>query len=243
MTNQKTKVHLNPKKILIGLLGIIGILVGLSIYGQKIRFFGVADIRGASHEFFLELIMQAFYLDAEGNIPTYTNALLLFIPALLLVFISMWKSSFHDKFRFHWLGLGLIFLFLSFDEAAVLHERLIKPMRAISDAGGVFHFAWIIPGMIAVVLFGLTFLLFFLHLDKRFKILFFISLAVYISGVIGGEMVSGYFAASLGQKNYTYAVVASIEESIEMIGCSLIIYSLLEYIKNQLPDGLTVKLT
>jgi lipid-A-disaccharide synthase-like uncharacterized protein len=243
MTNQNTTVHLNPKRILIGLLGIIVILVGLSIYGQKIRYFGVADIRGAWHEFLLELLMQVFYLDAEGNIPTYTNALLLFIPALLLVFISMWKNSLHDKFRFHWLGLGLIFLFLSFDEAAVLHERLIKPMRAISDAGGVFHFAWIIPGMIAVILFGLTFLLFFLHLDKKFKILFFISLAVYISGVIGGEMVSGYFAASLGQKNYTYAVVASFEESIEMIGASLIIYSLLEYIKTYLPEGLILKVS
>ena len=53
-------------------------------------------------------------------------------------------------------------------------------------------------------------------------------------------MVSGYFAANLGIKNYTYAVVASLEESVEMIGCSLIIYSLLEYIKNYLPEGLTL---
>lgn len=243
MTNQKTKVHLNPKKILIGLLGIIGILVGLSIYGQKIRFFGVADIRGASHEFFLDLLMQAFYLDTEGNISTHFNALLLFIPALLLILLSMWKSSNGDKFRLHWLGLGLIFLFLSFDEAAGFHERLIKPMRAILNTGGIFHFAWIIPGMIVVALFGLTFLAFFLHLEKKFKILFFISLAVYIGGVIGGEMISGYYASKVGQKAFAYAVAASFEESIEMIGCSLIIYSLLEYIKNQLPDGLTVKLT
>jgi len=243
MTNQNTTIHIYPKRILIGLLGIIGILIALSIYGQRIRFFGVADIRGAWHEFWLDLLMQAFYLDAEGNISTHVNALLLFLPALLLILISMWKNTNGDKFRLHWLGLGLIFLFLSFDEAAVLHERLIKPTRAILDTGGIFHFAWIIPGMIVVALFGLTFLTFFLHLDKKFKVLFFFSLAVYIGGVIGGEMLSGYVAANLGQKNFTYAVVASIEESIELIGASLIAYSLLEYIRYYLPDGITVKMT
>lgn len=242
MTSQTATIKFNPKQILIILLVLVGVIVGLSIYGQKIRFFGVADIRGYWHEFLLDLLMSAFYLDAEGNIPTFVNALLLFIPALLLAFIGAWKNSVKDKFRFHWMGLTLIFLFLSFDEAAVLHERLIKPMRAIAGTEGFFYFAWIIPGMIAVALFGLIFLMFFLHLDKKFKILFFLSLAVYIGGVIGGEMVSGYFAANLGQKNFTYAVVASLEESVEMIGCSLIIYSLLEYIKTHLPEGFTVKM-
>lgn len=245
MTNQTTTINikLNTKHILIALITVVAGLVALSIWGQHIRFFGVADIRGYWHEFLLDLLMSAFYLDSEGNVPTFANALLLFIPSLLLAFIAAWKNSIKDKFRLHWFGLALIFLYLSFDEAAVLHERLIKPMRAISDAGGVFHFAWVIPGMIGVVLFGLVFLMFFLHLEKKFKILFFLSLAVYILGVIGGEMVSGYFAANLGQKNYTYAVVASLEESVEMFGCTFIIYSLLEYIKHYLPEGMTLKVT
>ncbi len=243
MENKNITIKLNSKHILLFLLAIVAVLVGLSIYGQKIRFFGVADIRGYWHEFLIDLLISAFYLDREGNIPTFANALLLFIPALLLFFIGAWKNTIMDKFRFHWVGLALIFLLLSFDEAAVLHERLIKPMRNFVDAGGVFHFAWVIPGMIAVALFGLIFLMFFLHLDRKFKVLFFVSLAVYISGVIGGEMVSGYFAANLGQKNYTYAVVASLEESVELLGCSLIIYSLLEYIKHYLPEGLTLKVS
>lgn len=243
MENQNITIKLNSKRILFFLLAIVAALVGLSIYGQKIRFFGVADIRGYWHEFLLDLLMSAFYLDGEGNIPTFANALMLFIPALLLAFIGSWKNAVRDKFRFHWIGLALVFLLLSFDEASVLHERLIKPMRNFVDAGGAFHFAWVVPGIIAVALFGLTFLMFFLHLDKKFKILFFVSLAVYIGGVIGGEMVSGYYAANLGQKNFTYAVVASLEESVEMIGCSFIIFSLLEYIKTHLPDGLPVKIT
>lgn len=243
MTNQNTTIQINPKRVLIFLIALVVILVILSIWGQRIRFFGVANIRGPWHEFLLDQLMQNFYLDAEGNIPTYTNALLLFIPSVLLLGISLWKSSVKDKFRFHWLGLSLIFFYLSIDEMTVLHEKLIKPMRAIFGAEGFFYFAWVIPGLIAVALFGLVYLIFFLHLDKKFKWLFFISLGVYIGGVIGGEMVSGYFASMLGQKNMTYAIVSSLEESIEMFGCALIIYSLLEYIKYYLPEGLSLKVT
>lgn len=243
MTNQNITIHINPKKVLIFLLTLIAILVGLSIWGQRIRFFGVADIRGPWHEFLMDQLMQNFYMDAEGNITTYTNALLLFIPSVLLLAISLWKNSVKDKFRFHWFGLSFIFFFLSIDEMTVLHESLIKPMRAIAGADGFFYFAWVIPGMIAVALFGLVYLLFFLHLDKKFKLLFFISLGMYIGGVIGGEMLSGYYAAALGLKNIKYATITSLEESIEMIGCSFIIYSLLEYIKHYLPEGINLKAT
>ena len=243
MTSQTASIKLNPKRILIFLLFMVGVIVGLSIWGQKIRFFGIADIRGAWHEFLLDQLMQNFYLDAEGNITTYINALLLFIPALLLAAISSWKISVKDKFRFNWVGLALIFFFLSIDEAAVIHENMIKPMRAIAGAEGFFYFAWVIPGMVIVAIFGLVYLLFFLHLERKFKILFLVSLAVYIGGVIGGEMISGYYASLLGQKNFTYAVVASLEESIEYIGCSLIIYSLLKYIGHYLPEGITFRVS
>lgn len=243
MTNQTTTIKINPQRILIILLGMVAVIVALSIYGQKIRFFGVADIRGPWHEFLIDQLMQNFYLDAEGNITTFINALLLFIPSLLITIIGVWKLSIKDKFRFHWVGLALIFLFLSFDEAAVIHENMIKPMRAIVGSEGFFYFAWIIPGMIMVVAFGLLYLMFFLNLENKFKILFLVSLGVYISGVIGGEMISGYYASTIGQKNFTYAVIASLEESIEYIGCSLIIFSLLKYIEQYLPEGITFKIS
>lgn len=241
MTLQNPIITINPKRILIFFVSVVAILVGLSIWGQHIRFFGVADIRGYWHEFLIEIMMTAFYLDNESNVPTYINALLLFLPALLLAAIGAWKNLTKDKFRFQWIILALVFFVLSVDEIASFHERLIKPMRAMFGSEGFFFFAWIIPGIAAVVLFGFAFLTFFLHLEKKFELLFFFSLAVYISGVIGGEMVSGYFAANLGQKNYTYAVVASLEESVEMLGCTLIIYSLLEYLKHYLPEGLIIK--
>jgi hypothetical protein len=243
MTNQTPTIKLNSKGILITLFIATAILVGLSIWGQHIRYFGIADIRGAWHEFWLDHLMQSFFLDREGNITAFYNALLLFIPSQLLAIISVWKFSIKDKYRFFWLGLSLIWLFLSFDEASGLHETLIKPMRQIYGADGFLYFSWVIPGSIAVIIFGLIFLYFFLHLDKKFKFLFFFSLAVYIGGVIGGEMISGYVASLYGLRNFTYGVVASLEESLELLGCSILIYSLLEYIKQYLPEGFVFKVT
>jgi len=242
MPDSAVIIKLNKARVLYILLAVVVLLVILSIYGQYIRYFPRdIDVRGPWHEMVIDTLNKSFFLDNEGNIPTYFNALLLFIPSILLAVIAAWKNVVRDKFRVHWTALSFIFLLLSVDEAAVLHEQIIKPIRAISEAGGVLYFGWVIPGVVVVILFLIVYLMFFLHLDRKFKILFFISLGLYISGVLGGEMVSGYFAERLGQKNFTYAIVASLEESVEMIGASLIIYSLLEYIQQYMPEGLRLK--
>lgn len=242
MSDTNTIVKLNPTRVLIVLLAIIVLLVGFSIWGQSLRLLPTYfDIRGPWHEFVIDLLIHAFYLDNEGNIPTYFNTILLFVPAILLGLISMWKSSVRDKFRFQWWGLALLFLLLSMDEAAVLHERLIKPMSAITEARGAFYFGWVVPGAAFVMLLALAYIPFFLKLEDKFKLLFLVSMALYFGGAIGGEIVSGYFAQALGQKNFTYAVIASIEESVEMIGASLLIFSLLKYLEHYLPEGIVLK--
>jgi hypothetical protein len=245
MTNTAPTIKIHPKRALLILSACSVLLVVLSIWGQYLKYFsGSYDIRGPIHEFFIDLLMQAFYMDAEGNVPTYFNTIVLFIPAILFAVISAWKFSIKEKFGFHWLGLALIFLYLSMDEAAVLHERLIKPMRSIINFegyGGIFYFAWVIPGIAAVIIFLLAYLRFFLHLENKFKLLFFVSLAIYLSGVIGGELLSGHFAETIGLKNFTYAMYTSLEESLELFGASMIAYSLLAYINQYLPDGIIFK--
>jgi hypothetical protein len=244
MSDTTPTIKINPKGILITLLAISALLVGLSIWGEYLKYFGVGDIRGPIHEFLLDLLMHSFYTDAEANVPTYFNTIILFIPSLLFAIIAAWKYSVKDKFKFQWLGLSLVFLYLSLDEASVLHEKLIPPMRALfnyESFGGILYFAWVIPGMAAVLLFMVAYLRFFLNLENKYKFLFFISLAIYVSGIIGGEMLSGHFAETIGLKNFTYSTYTSLEESLEWIGCSLIIYSLLTYIKQYLPDGFIVK--
>lgn len=245
MQNSTPTIKINPKKVLFTLFAIIVLLVCLSIWGQYLKYIPSSfDMHGAIHEFGVDLLMHSFYTDSEANVPTYFNTIILFIPSILLAMIGLSKISINDKFKFHWIGLAIIFLYLSMDEAAVIHEKLIKPMRSLvnfESYGGVFYFAWVIPGIAAVLLFIVTYLRFFLHLENKYKFLFFISLAIYVSGIIGGEMLSGHFAGTVGLRNFTYAVYTSIEESLEWIGASLTIYSLLKYMQQYLPEGITIK--
>lgn len=243
--SNSTTIKLNPKIVLTVLLTLSAILIGLSIRGQYLKYFpGTIDIHGAWGEFRLDFLMQGFYVDLEANIPSYFNTILLFIPALLLWGIATWKFSISDKFKIHWAGLAFIFLYLSIDEAAALHERLIKPMRSIVNFegySGLFYFAWVIPGIAVVILFLLAYLRFFFHLENKYKVLFFISIGIYVGGIIGGEMISGHYAETIGLRNFEYAMFTSLEESLEWIGCSLTIYSLLRYIQQYIPEGITFK--
>jgi len=232
MPNQFPPIRIRPVRVTIAFFAITVLLVLLSIAGQYLKYTpGAVDIRGPVHEYFIGLLIHEFYLDNEGNVPTYFNVFLLILPAFLLYAIAGIKRNVGDKFRWHWMALALIFLLLSIDEMVGFHESLIKPMRSIMGAGGFLYFAWVVPGIGAVVLFGIAFLRFFLHLETKFKLLFFFSLALYLAGAVGGEMISGHYAALLGQRNLTYAVVASLEESIEFSGAILINYSLFKYIE------------
>ncbi len=248
MTDFTPVIKIKSNKILIILCLATLALVALSVLGQAIKYGVIYIYMGGPwnswKEFGVDLLMQSFFMDWEGNIPTYFNTIILFLPALLFALIHAWKKQTADKFRFHWLGLAVIFLLLSIDEAASLHERLIKPMRDsfnYEGYSGIFFFAWIIPGLIVVGLFALTYLRFFLSLNKKDKLLFFFSITLYVGGVIGGEMLSGHLAETIGQKNFTYAALTSVEESLEFFGASLLAYWLLEYIKDHLPNGIQLK--
>lgn len=236
MGRQPAVAVLNPKRVLMTLLGVVIFLVAMSIWGQYLRFYQeFADIR-VWMEFFLDLLNHKFYLDGETNIPTWFNTALLLGISGLFWAIAIVRMSEREKYRFHWAGLAVLFLLMSVDELSVLHEMLIQPMRAWLGLGGWFYFGWVIPGAVLVGVLALAYLRFYLHLDPGFKGLFLGSLVLYFLGAIGGEMLSGRVASAIGQKNFTYGVFASVEESVELVGASLLIYTLLRYIEASLPD-------
>jgi len=231
LNNQHASVHFWPARVLIVLIGIVVLLVGLSIWGQYLRFFlGSVDMR-ASMEIGLDLLTHKFYMDAETNIPTWFNTVLLVWVAMLFWFIGVLKQREKAPYRWHWMGLGALFGVLSIDELAVLHEMLIQPFRDFTGVGGWLYFAWVLPGLAFVALMTLVYAAFFYRLEGKTRKLILISLAVYFAGVIGGEMLSGRVASEIGQRNFTYAVIASLEESVEMTGAALLIYTLLDYIE------------
>lgn len=204
-------------------IAVIGVVV-LSVIGQSLKYSGWL-VRG----------VDEFYVDAENNIPTYFASFLLLLSAFLLALVAAWKSRLRDRFCRHWAVLAGLLLLLSIDETASLHERLSRPIRALLDVDGWFYYAWVIPGFIFVLLFALSYLKFFFYLPKAFKGLFWGAGLLYIAGALGVELIGGQYADLYGRDNFTYSLIATVEETLEFSGSTLLIYALLQYLARHVP--------
>ena len=97
-------------------------------------------------------LVTLFDFDYECNIPTLYSSIALIISSALLFLIALnckkKKSSYIP-----WLGLSLIFLFLSIDEINSIHEKLTVPFREMLGASGFLYFTWVIPYGLALAVF------------------------------------------------------------------------------------------
>lgn len=177
-------------------------------------------------------LMQMFNFNTERNIPTLFSALLLVFASILLAFIAYERKQLQQSYVM-WFMLSFIFLFLTIDEVSSFHESLTPFLNKHLKTSGLLYFSWVIPYGIATLLIGLGSLRFLASLPTQTKKLFIYAGLIFVSGAIGIEMISGFYAQKNGDFNMLYACLYSIEETFEMFGIALFIYALLGYIANQ----------
>ncbi len=218
------KINITPtagKRIGRFLLLAVLLLTCLSLAGQFAKYYlGNDTLKG---------FVPVFYVDYESNVPTWWSSFALCFAASLLALIATVKVIRHDRFRWHWCALSVLFLLLSLDEVAMIHEYPIAPMRRAFDARGVLYYPWVLLGAGFVVVVGLAFLRFLLHLPRRTRNGCLLAAATFVGGAICVEMASGLQADLHGEENFTYAMIVSLEEFMEMIGVVIFIRTLLKY--------------
>lgn len=225
MSKSSTKIFVRPKRIVLGLtIGAI-LLVLASIAGQISKYF-------LRHNYVFGLV-RLFNVDMELNFPTLFSTVILFIAAQLLLVIALLERKRLKSLYLNWIFLSCCFLLMAIDEELAFHEKLIEPMQKLFRGGplGGLLFAWIIPGMILILIISLVSLRFILQLPRKTRITFILSAVVYVTGSIGMEIIGGRYAQVYGGNNFTYAMITTVEESLEMAGTILFIYGLLDYIK------------
>jgi len=235
---EKGIIVIQSKKIVIYLIIILSILLLLHILVNIVFYY-----TGDQKLFGLNPLFNFFY---EKNFPTFFSTIILFFSSCLLTIIYYLKKNDVDKYRYSWGLLALIFLFLSLDEILELHEKLSAPMQRLLHIlpNSLEYWGWTIPYTIFLIFFSVAYIRFFLHLDKRFKIYFFISALLYILGALFFELIEGlYLTLQLPHittkqdvysimLSFPYFVMVTIEELFEFNGVILFIYSLIEYIKS-----------
>ena len=206
---------------------IVVILVAASLGATSLSF---AQIENHFLREVRDSVVRLAWVDGEGNIPTWYSSSLLLLCSVLLATIAAAQRQQRGRHVVGWLILALVFVFLSLDETAQLHELSIAPLRALFGTTGFLYYAWIVPAGICVVLFVSGYLRFLAELPERTRRLFLVAGVIFVGGALGVEAVSGNQASLHGEQNLTYHLIITVEELFEMAAIIVFIYALLDYI-------------
>ncbi len=216
---------LNPRKIAL----FLGALATYFALQSLIMEYLIENVLDADRHWALILAIDLFSVNAEETIPTWFATLLLFVAAALLAFIASGKYVQQDRFRHHWTGLAVIFLYLSMDEGAAIHEIMSDVLETTLQPTGYLYFAWQIAAAPLVILFAVLYLRFVFHLPARTRNLFFAAGLIYVGGAMVVEGISANRWYLDGGQTFEYLAIATIEEFMEMLGVVVLIYTLLSY--------------
>ena len=214
-------IILSPKKLAALLLIIV---LGLTFADAASRY--LMFVGGYDNQFGMQRQLD---LRSENNISTWYASTALLLAACLLAMIGFSKKRIGDRYTRHWIGLAVIFLFLSLDEAASLHEMTAAPLRNALHTTGYLYYAWVIPGSIAAMTIGLMYLGFLRGLPSQTRTLCLIAGTLYVGGAVGMEMLEGKQATFFGDQTVMYAIMVGVEESFEMLGVVVLVYALTSY--------------
>ena len=181
-------------------------------------------------------VMTLLDLNEERSIGTFYSVVELMACAAVLLVLSLAARRREARWRgdaLWWLGLGVLFVFMSADEGLALHEVLMFHVRKSLHASGILYYAWVIPYMGLVLVVVLLYVRFLLRLPRGIAIRFVIAGAVYVGGALGLEMVAGYLVETrgYGECSFPLEVEYLVEETMEMLGAAYFVTSLLRYIE------------
>lgn len=217
---------LSAKFILYTLLSITFILLILNILSYINLYTNNLD---DSNWFF-----RKFNFDEEKNAPNIFSGLLHIIAAFLLFRNGMIKLR-TPKMNQLWFSLSVLFLFVGLDEILRIHEMLNSYLRTIYDTSGIFHYIWVIPYGIGVIIIGLLSIKPLLKLPKKTFRLFMLAAFVFLFGAVGIEMFTGWYIDNQGLigkpllREQELFVFYTFEELFEMLGVIIFIHALVQF--------------
>ena len=183
----------------------------------------------------VQSLVRLFDTNGEANIPSWYSSSALLAASALLFVIATLKAQTADDYVLHWKCMGLIFLYLSLDETAVIHEMLSKPLQALLQTSGWLYYPWVLVAGFGIILLSILYAKFLLHLPAKIRRGCLLAGITFVCGAIVVECFQAK-QHSIGQNSAVDVLVTTtIEEFLEMTGIALFIHTLLQYLNEQLP--------
>ncbi len=166
-------------------------------------------------------------LNREQNVGAWYSTVLIFSCAFLLMIAGRRASEAYDRDARYWYILAIVFVALSFDEASSVHETLMDYIQPVLQTSGPLLYAWVVPALILVPVFGFLYIPFLRRLRSPYGIWFLVSGAVFVAGALGMEMVGGM----VEDNKLAFTVSFLIEESLELAGMTSFLLAVMSYLR------------
>jgi hypothetical protein len=173
----------------------------------------------SSHKHIFGLI-RYFDVGRESNFPTYISSVNLLIAAVLCCLIYLFSRFQHAFASRYWILLAAIFVFLSIDEATMIHERF-EGLRGFFPEWQVVpsRHSWLFAGVAVALILGGSMLPFLFALPRKLAISFVVGGALFAFGVIGMEFVGSLMLNhGFSPDGPAYQIRRLLEEACEMFG-------------------------
>ncbi|MGP1384425.1 MAG: hypothetical protein ACTS2F_12750 [Thainema sp.] len=220
--NRNSEINLSPRRVAIFLGGlVVAIAVGhAAVHLMSLLF----DIKSTP----LVGLFWFFNMGSEANLPSYISALNLLFAGSLCALIAHRESSSKKYFDWHWWGLAAGLLLMSFDEAAQIHEGIVGQflLGYFERGEGAMHYVWYRLYVPLVCIIGCLYLPFIKRLPLRYSLQFLLSALIFLVGALGFEILESYLAFN----GHSLGLSILFEETFEMLGVVILIYTLLIYL-------------
>jgi len=182
-------------------------------------------------------VTRQFDFSEEGNFANWYQSFTLLLCAGLLAAIGAVTRQTGGRYRRHWMGLALVFLFVSIDEAAQVHETTLSPLlaqlrhrpqahqgsqaeppAAASEDTAANKGAWMPVYLAILAVVTLVYLRFFFALPPRIRGFFVLAAVLYLGGAVAVEWGCERLAERLGDQPLICQGIATLSELMEMLG-------------------------
>lgn len=210
-----TKFDFDPGKFSKALLLVLGSLIVFNLIVVVLAHSIMPEAGSA------KLLERYFNFATEANVPTYYNTILIFMVAQTFYVLGKLHNPAERAIKNYLFVIAGIFIFLSIDELAGIHEWFSYGLPQHFGIGGegIFKFAWIIPYGLALIVFGIYSLKFLKSLDRPRLIKYIGAGLLFLMGVFVMEALGGWFVdKNNGIETLEYYLFFTTpEETFEML--------------------------
>ena len=196
--------------VVIALGLFVYVFTKLTGYGDLLGFLRLLDVRG------------------EQSIPAYVSAINLLLASILIFIIYSYEKSNKQNGAGYWLFLSILFLYLSIDESASIHEnfenvhRYLVRKELISPILDTHQ--WLPFGVFFIFAVSIVLLPFVRKLPADTRRYFLIAGCVFITGAVGFEYLGAWMRKTgfvESRQDWAYLIRRLFEEGFEMYGVAI----------------------